>query len=72
MCIGEKMFNKKLKERITEQEADKNALKSRLEIFEKYLARHESLKVANKYYKRCMSEPVLDDRFVARLTGEKA
>ena len=66
------MFNKKLKETISQYIADEQALKSRLEIFEKYLARHKHLKVANTYYERCMSEPVLDDRFVARLTGEKA
>jgi uncharacterized protein YbgA (DUF1722 family) len=63
---------KSLRNTISEYFADEQSLKSRLEIFEKYLARHKHLKVANKYYKRCMSEPVLDDRFVARLTGEKS
>ena len=63
---------KSLRNTISEYVADEQALKSRLAIFERYLERHDTLKVANKYYKRCMSEPVLDDRFVARLTGEKS
>ncbi len=69
---GGKMFNKKLKARITEYEADKNALESRLAIFEKYLDRHQHLKVVNKYYKRCLNDDMLDAKFVSRLTGENA
>ena len=66
------MFNKKLKEAIMVYESDKEALESRMMIFEKYLARHKHLRVANTYYKRCINDDMLDDRFVARLTGEKA
>ncbi len=69
---GGKMFNKKLKARITEYEADKNALESRLAIFEKYLARHKQYNVARKYYNRCINDDMLDAKFVARLTGENA